>query len=246
MTSEMIENLQFHDGRKTPISKERLVRFDIRSVVDRYYQTQTLDASAVISDLGPVHIDFTNIQDWAKEIPDIDKRSARVFILWADDPETKEVVVLLRGFFILVPFQFGIEQLKEYHFQHDTPCQPMAIISSFRTISDDVEVLVELVERVETEINKHWRETRERLIDTLEKTFLWERYVYSLETVSYIPYLCPSFDRELLAALKQKKFSSTGVLQIMASPTASYNQISIQSHLEEAKGIIKSYQNKPV
>jgi hypothetical protein len=242
----MIKNLQFHNGRKTPIPQERLVQFDIHSVVDRYYQTQTMDASAVISDLGPVHIDFTNIQDWADEIPDIDKRSARVFILWADDPVTKKVILLLRGFFILVPFQFGMEQLKDYHFQHDTPCQPMAIISSFRTIVDDVEVLVELVERVEKELNNHWKETRKRLIDTLEKTFLWERYVYSLESVAYITYLCPSIDREMLAALKRKNFSSTGVLQVMASPTSSYNQISLRSHLKEAQGIIKSYQNKPV
>ena len=242
----MINNLQFHDGRKTSISQERLVQFDIRSVVDRFYQTQTIDASAVISDLGPIHIDYTNIQDWAGEIPDIDKRSARVFILWADNPETKEVFLLLRGYFILVPFQFGIEQLKEYHFQHDTPCQPMAIISSFRTTFDDVEVLVELVDRVENELNNHWRETRKNLIDTLEKTFLWERYVYSLETISYISYLCPSIDRELLAALKRKNFSPTGVLQVMASPTGSYDQLSLESHLKEAKGIIKSYQNKPV
>ncbi len=243
---EVIENLQFHDGRKEPISHDRLVQFDLSSVVDRFYQKQTIDASAVISDLGPIHIDYTNIQDWAEDIPDIDKRSARIFILWADNPATKEVVLLLRGFFILVPFEFGMEQLKEYHTRHDTACQPMAIISSFRTVLDDVEILVKLLERVENEINRYWQEMRMRLIETLEKNYLWERYVYSLETVSYISYLCPSMDRELLAALKQKNYYSTGVLQVMASPTSSYDQVSMQSHLNKAKGIIKSYQNKPV
>jgi hypothetical protein len=246
MKPEDIKKLQFHDGRTTPITQDRLVQFDISSVVDRFYQTRTIDASAVICDLGPIHIDFTNIHDWAEDIPDIDNRSARIFILWAENPDTDEVVLLLRGFFILVPFEFGMEQLKEYHTRHDTPCHPMAIISSFRTIYDDVDILVELIERIDQELNNHWRERRKTLIERLERNFLWERYVYSLDTISHISYLCPSMDRELLAALKRNDFSSTGVLQVMASPIPSYNQVSLQSHLKKAKGIIKIHQNKPI
>ncbi len=246
MKIEDIKDLQFHDGRINPITHDRLVQFDISSVVERFYQTRTVDASAVISDLGPIHIDFTNIQDWAEDIPDIDDRSGRIFILWAENPDTNEVVLKIRGFFILVPFEFGMEQLKEYHTRHDTPCHPMAIISSIRTIFDDVDILTELIDRIDKELNDHWQKTRKRLIERLERNFLWERYVYSLDTISHISYLCPSMDRELLAALKRKEFSSTGVLQVMASPTSSYDQVSLQSHLKKAKGIIKTHQNKPI
>jgi hypothetical protein len=241
MNSEKLRKLQFYDGRKAPIDKERLARFDVRSVIDRYYQRMTMEASKLISELGSIHIDYTNIQHWSEEIPDIDERSARLFTLWAEDIDTKEVLVILRGYYILVPFQFGTKELEEYHFDQTLACYPMAVISSFRTIFKDVDIITELLDKVKVELGKNWKTIRKKMIDTLEKTALWERYVYALDEITFISFICPTFDRELVTALKNSDFRTTGILQIMASPTSTYDQMSVQTHLNDAKKLIQSH-----
>lgn len=245
MTSSPIDRLRFYDGRTAPIDQERLINFEIKSVIERYYHNRTMDAATVIDDIGPFHVDYTNIQHWSREIPDIDKRSARLFVLWAEDEKTKEVVLILRGTYILVPFKYGKEALREYYFHSkETPCYPMAVISSLRTIYADVLLLCDLLDRIKFEIGENWKNLRKNLIETLDKTELWERYVLSLDKIIYFSFLCPSIDRELIEALKRKSYRTTGVMQLLASPTPSYDEIVIQSHLEEAKRIIKKYKSR--
>ncbi|MFW9995462.1 MAG: hypothetical protein ACFFD4_25725 [Candidatus Odinarchaeota archaeon] len=242
MDSSESNQLRFYDGRSNPIDQERLIKFEISSVIERYYHSRNIDATIVIDDLGPIHIDYSNIQGWSEEIPDVDKKSARLFTLWAEHKKTKEIILIVRGFYILVPFKFGEEELKEYHSHHkDTPCYPMAIISSFRTIITDVETLCEVVDKVKDEITANWQKTRKQVIDTLAGTDLWERYVLSFDQIIYFSFLCPSIDRELIEALRRKNYRTTGVMQILASPTPTYDEIMVKSHIEEARKIIKEY-----
>ncbi|MHA2334893.1 MAG: hypothetical protein ACXAEU_22890 [Candidatus Hodarchaeales archaeon] len=234
-----MNKLRFYDGRTHPIDQERLIEFDVKSVSDRYYSSRVIDAAKVIDDMGPFHLDYTNVQFVSSDLPDIDKRSARLFTLWAEDEESKEVVILLRGFYILVPFKFGEEALKEYHHLKDTSCYPMAVISSIRTVFKDLVTLTEVLDRVKEEIVLNWQKTRQQVIDTLDRSELWERYVLSFDEIIYFSFLCPSIDRELIEALKRNDYRTTGIMQILASPTLSYDHLKVKLHLNEAMKMIK-------
>ncbi|MFX0122971.1 MAG: hypothetical protein ACFFAE_04980 [Candidatus Hodarchaeota archaeon] len=244
MNSSKINQLRFYDGRKHPIETERLLKFEIQSVIDRFYYDRVVDAITVIDDFGSIHLDYSNIQLWSKEIPDIDERSARLFIIWAEEEKSKNVVLILRGFFILVPFKFGKEALKGYHYDYQSPCYPMAIVTSFRTTITNIAELSELIDRVKQRIELNWRNIRQQVIDTLDKTELWERYVLSLEKLTYFSFLCPSTDRELIEALKRQNYRTTGFLRILASPTPSYDEIMIKSHVSEAKKLIEKHKHQ--
>lgn len=243
MNSTVIEHLRFYDGREKPIEKDQLIKFEIKSVIDRFYSTRNIDATTVVEDIGPTHIDYTNIQHWSTDIPDIDNRSVRLFTLWAEDEENKEVVLILRGFYVLVPFKFAKEALEEYYYyDKDTPCYPLVVVSAFRTIYTDIAILSDLIERVKLEIEFNWQKVRQKAIDTINKeSDLWERYVISLNKIIHVSFLIPSIDRELITAFKQKNFQTTGVMQILTSPTPSYTEIMAKSHLTEAKKLIKKY-----
>ncbi|WP_455141904.1 hypothetical protein [Candidatus Hodarchaeum mangrovi] len=238
MSTETIKNLRFYDGRQHSIERDRLVRFELKSVIDRYYQTKSVDAATVLADLGPIHLDFTNIQSWATDIPDIDPKSARLFTLWGEDPETSEIIVIIRGYYILVPFSFSQDELEVYHDEKNTPCYPIAVISSFRTIYSNIDLLILLIDRIKLELTQNWKYVRKRVINSLEKNQIWERYAYSLDEIIFYSIVCPSIDRELITALNRWGFRTTGVLQIMASSEPKYDEIFFQSHLEEAKDII--------
>ena len=232
--------LRFYDGRVDSIDKERLLKFEISSIINRFYPNRKVEAAEVINEIGPIHIDFTNIQHWSKEIPDIDERSTRLFTLWAEDEQTKDVVLILRGYYVLVPLRFGEDALRGYYYSpEDTPCYPMVVISSFRTIYDTVSDMFEVIDRVKEEIELNWSKLRQNLIDTLEKTKLWKRFVLSFDKIIYFSFMCPSIDRELLEALKRKGFRTTGIMQLLASPTTSYDEVLVKSHLKEAKKIVK-------
>lgn len=243
MNFSIIDRLHFYDGRDHVIDKERLIKFEIASIVDKFYPSRIIDAATVIDDLGIIHIDYTNIQQWAGEIPDIDKRSTRLFTLWAEDKETKEVKLILRGHFILVPYRFETEALREYYYFHkETPCYPLAIVTGIRTTFTDVGILCNLLDRLKSEIDQNWRKVRQNAIESLDsESELLERYVYSFDKIIYISFLCPSIDRELIKALRQKNFRTTGVLQILASPTPSYSKAMVESHLAEARSIVKGH-----
>ncbi|MFW9779343.1 MAG: hypothetical protein ACFFE8_10865 [Candidatus Heimdallarchaeota archaeon] len=237
-----IPRLKFHDGRIDAIEKDRLIQFEIRSVLDRFYSNRTLTAAKVLNDIGSVHVDYTNIQDFHAEIPDIDPRSARLFTLWAEEIDSKDIALILRGFFILVPFDYSKEALT-YYYHHEAPSYPMALITAFRTIYDEVDTLVNVIDQVKDTLLSHWQSLRTSLINTLRKTKLWERYVLSLDQLIYYSFLIPSVDRELISALKRKNHRTTGIMQILASQTPSYDQIQIENHLEEAKKIIDKHRS---
>lgn len=151
-----------------------------------------------------------------------------------------EIVVTVRGFYILIPFQWGKETIQDYYFlSEDIPYYPFAVIESFLTILSDEQHLINLIERVNEEIQKNWQDLRQRIIKTTEKTDIWKRYVLSFENIIHYSFLCPAFDRELVEALRKKEYWITGVLQMLASPTPSYDKAAFKTHLNRAKKIIK-------
>ena len=169
MTSYKIKKLTFYDGRNHPIDKERLYQFETKAVLDRYYSSQQVASVTLIEDLGPFNLDFTNIHGiTSEEIPDIDPRSARLFTLWAEDVETKEVVVILKGYYILLSLHWTDDAIHDYYFlDEDVPYYPMVVISSFRTILKELSDFPPLLESVKEQIELYWRELREHLINTL-------------------------------------------------------------------------------
>jgi hypothetical protein len=100
-----------------------------------------------------------------------------------------------------------------------------------------------VIDQVKDALLSHWQALRKTLIDSLEKTKLWERYVFSLDQLIYYSFLIPSVDRELISALKRKNHRTTGIMQIMASQTPSYDQIQMKVHLEEAKKTIEKHRS---
>ncbi|MFX0211281.1 MAG: hypothetical protein ACFFDT_35195 [Candidatus Hodarchaeota archaeon] len=240
MSSYSIEQLKFYDGRKYFIDEKRLTKFEINAFIDRYYSGRDMEVGAMAEDLGSLAIFFTNVQPWVKEIPDIDDRSARIFTLWAEDKNTKEIMVIFRGFFMLAPFKMGKKSLQDYYYFSETvPYYPIAVISQFSTVFSDRQHLMDLLDRIEEEIQKNWSGLRQRVIETLEKTDLWKRYVLSFEKIIHFSFMCSSFDRELVEALRKRSYRMTGVLHVLASPTPSYDQAMITSHIEEASKRIK-------
>ncbi|UCE13945.1 MAG: hypothetical protein JSV04_01910, partial [Candidatus Heimdallarchaeota archaeon] len=174
MNTVNLKQLKFYDGRTHFIDKKRMTEFETKSLTERFFSGQNVDAATVIEELGPVSLHFSNVQPWAEEIPDIDSKSARLFTIWGEDTETKEIVVIIRGFFVLPPFQWGKETIQDYYFfGEDIPYFPMAVISSFQTIFKEDLQLIELLEQLKEEIQKNWQDIRNRMIDTLEKTDLW-------------------------------------------------------------------------
>ncbi len=244
MDSSFINRLRFFNGRYNSIDNERLYNFELKALLNRYYPDYETETINLIEELGSCMIDYSNSQHWSREIPDIDPRSARLFSIWAEHEETKEIVVLCRGFFILQPFFIGKTQLHEYYFyEEDVPYYPTAIFSTFRTIIRDVGQLSELLDLVCREIDQNWRELREHLIKTLNKnTDLWKRYVFSFDKIVLYEFQCPSIDRELIDALKRKKYRMTGIIQLLSSPSPSYDQITIENHLKQAKKIIEDHE----
>ena len=239
MNSEKIEQLRFYNGLVNSIDKTRMTLFEQRSITDRFYSGGDVNTETVIEELGPTSIHYSNVQPWAKEIPDIDKRSARTFSIWAEDQKSKEVVVSVRGFYILIPLQWGKETIQEYYsFSEHVPYYPVAVVSSFLTIINDKEELNDLIERVKEEIQQNWQNLRQRIIETLNKTDLWKRYVLSFENIIHFSFLCSAFDRELVNALRTNDYRITGALQMLASPTYSYDKAMVVSHLNKAKEII--------
>lgn len=236
-----MDELKFYDGRIHSIDRNRLFKFDMRSIIDRYYSGQNIDSATIFEDIGPVAIDYSNVQHWSNEIPDLNSKGARVFTLWAEGEKTKEVIVILRGFYILIPFKLGEQTVKEYYIGGETgPYYPVAVISSFRTIYSNELQLNKLVDRVKEEIQLNWQKIRQELLERLDKTELWKRYVLSFEQIIHYSFLVPGIDRELIEALRRQNYRTTGVFQLLSSPTTSYDQAMINSHLKEAKIIMEN------
>lgn len=241
MNSSFINRLRFYNGREHSIDEKKLVEFEMKAIINRYYAGEEIDVATLIEDLGPINLDFTNIHPWSKTIPDIDQRSARLFTLWAEDMDTKDVVLILRGFYVVLSFKWGKNQLVDYYFTADNvPYYPIVVVSALRTIFQDEQQLTELIDRIKEELEINWRELRQQVINSLEKNSdLWRRYVFCFEKIIHYSFLCPSMDREFIEALRKKNYRTTGVMQLMSSPTISYDNVIIDNHLEEAKRLIE-------
>lgn len=246
MSTNQIKRLTFYNGRTHYIDKERIFKFEMEAVINRFYSGRPINSTTLIEDLGPIQLDFTDVHPWAPEIPDINERSARLFTLWAENGETKDVILILRGIYVLLPFQWGESSLLEYYnLAEDLPFYPLAVISSFRTTFRDEYLILQLIDRTKEEIEHIWRKLRQSVIDRLEEgSNLWKRYVLFFERIIHFSFLCPSIDRELLDALRMKNYRTTGVMQLMASPASSYDQAMINSHLLDAKQLIEEIEEK--
>ncbi|MHA2363817.1 MAG: hypothetical protein ACXAC7_07650 [Candidatus Hodarchaeales archaeon] len=243
MVNKLLNRLKFYNGRVHSIEKERFVEFEIASILDRYYSGLNIDSVILLEDLGPFALDFTNVYQWSKEIQDIDKKSARLFTIWAEDKETREIVVLVKGYFVLVPFKLTKLSLKEYHMVDDQyPFYPLALFTSFRTTIKEEVSFDDLIDLILHEVDNFWGNLRNELINSLDKkSDLWKRFVLSFENIIHHSFLCPSIDRELIEALKRKNCRITGVMQILASSTPSYDEVTVKSHIKEAQHLLKQY-----
>jgi hypothetical protein len=217
-----------------------MIKFEERSLIDRFYSGRDISTETVVEELGPIVLHYSNVQPWAEEIPDIDRRSARIFSIWAEDNKTKEIITSVKGFYILIPLQWGKETIQEYYsFSENVPYYPMGVISSFLTVIKEEDQLTDLITCVKKELQKNWQELRQRKIDTLKKTNLWKRYVLSFDSIIHFSFLCATFDRELVKALRKDDYRITGTLQMLASPTPSYDDAMIASHLNGAKKVLE-------
>jgi len=241
LTASWINQLQFYNGRDHSIDKKRLAEFETRAIINRYYHGEEIDVATLIEDLGPINLDFTNIHPWSEKIPDIDRRSARLFTLWAEDRETKDVVLILRGFYVVLSFTWGKTQLIDYFgLTENVPYYPMAVISSLRTVVYENIQLRALLDRIKAELEENWKELRQQVINNLDKNDdLWKRYIFCFDKIIHFSFLCSSMDRELIDSLRKEGYRTTGVLQLMSSPTISYDEAMIKSHLKEARKIIE-------
>lgn len=240
MNNYRIDQLKFYDGCTHAIDKKRLSEFETKALLSRFYSGRNVEVATVIEDIGPLAIFYANVQPWAGEIPDIDKKSARVFTIWGEDRDTKEIITLLHGFFVLIPFEYEKKTIEEYYsLVENTPYYTVAIISSFLTIFSEQKQIANLLDRVIEEIQTHWVKKRQNVIQTLTKTELWKRYVLSFEKIIHFSIMCSSFDRELIEALRRKNYRMTGILQMFASSTPSYDQAMVSSHLGKAKKLLE-------
>lgn len=231
-----LKNICFYDGLKRPIDKERILKFEKNAIYDRYYSGRVFDHTTLIEDLGTIQIDFTNIHDWLQELPDIDSKSGRIFSLYAEDIDTKSIVVIIHGYIILVPFGIGKAALKEYYYQAGVDTYyPIAIISSLRTTISTPNILVKLLDRIEQEVNIYWKRRKIEIIELLKEGDLWKRYINSFDDIIHYYFLCPSIDRELVFALKQREYKTQGNFQLLSNTTASYDDAMINDHLKRAK-----------
>ena len=213
-----IKKLKFYNGLSHHIDNERMTQFEEKSLSDRFYSGRDVSTETVIEELGPIAMHYANVQPWAKEIPDIDQRSARIFSIWAEDKDSKEVVTSVKGYYALIPLQWGKETIHEYYtFSENVPYYPVVLISSFLTIINEENLLDQLIDRVKAELRKNWKELRQRMIENLEKTDLWKRFVLSFENIIHFSFLCSGFDRELVKALRKNDYRITGTLQMLAS-----------------------------
>ena len=236
-------SIKIHNGRKNTIGVEKITEFDQESIFGRFYRSRSFDTVNIFEQLGDWSVDFTNVHDWAKEIPDIDPRSARVFTFWAENLQTGKIVAIVRGFYIIMPFTLDKTSIYDYYaLSDDTPYYPMAIISSIRTPITDEKQIDELLDRLRKAISLNWEEVRKFTIKKLPKdSKLWKRYVFSFPDVIHFTIVCPSADREIIDALNRQDYRMTGLMQIFSSPSPSYDEATIRHHLRSAQEIIDDY-----
>ncbi|MHA2098952.1 MAG: hypothetical protein ACW99A_09710 [Candidatus Kariarchaeaceae archaeon] len=238
MDRSIVARLKFHDGRKYKITSEKMYAFDNTSIFDRYYPDKTKEAYEVFEDLGGFALDFTNLFEGFEEIPDINDKSSRLFTLWAEDEEKNEVVLILRGIFVLTPYNFSSQKAKNYYLgkDEDDLYYPTAVLTVFRTTYVDIDQLEMLINRSLIEIEAQWKMLRDKAIDNLpSNTRLWRRYVNSIDKLIHFTFQIPSIDREILDTLKRKNYRITNFMMLLASTTPSYDSATLEYHIKETQ-----------
>jgi hypothetical protein len=233
-----IDSIRFYDGRKHKISAEQNAKFDLHSIFKRYYHDKTKQAYEVFEDLGGFALDFSNAMVGYDEIPDVDEKSARLFSIWAEDGVSNDVVLVVRGIFVLTPYNFTLEKVENYYQGRDFDdlYYPTAVITVFRTTITDIDDLENLLDRSLMEIEAQWKFLRENAIQRLNSgTPLWKRYVNSMKKLIHYTFQIPSIDRETLDTLKRKNYRITNFMMLLASTTPSYDTATIEHHIKEAR-----------
>lgn len=230
--------ITFHDGLKEPINSERLLDLETEAIMGRLFSGGAIDATTLFEQLGSSALDFTNIHDWSEEIPDISSRSARIFTVWADDTQTNKIFGIARGFFVIVPFRFSLGTAEEYYkfLEDTTPYYPMAIITALKYVPMQKEFLDTFLRMLRKYLSLKWVERRDNTINSLKKgSDLWKRYVFSFKELIYFSFQCPSIDRELIDSLQRNNYRITGIMQLLASPSPSYDTASINHFISAAQ-----------
>ena len=233
--------LKFHDGREKPIPLTKMAIFENNSVYHRLYGGEETDLRTVIEEIGLCALDFKNVHEGSEDITDIDIRSTRLFTIWGENSETGEVVGLIRGFVLLLPFSTpSPPDWYEFYSLRDTvPMYPMAIISSIRAISLNRENWDEFITQLLKQISLIWQKVRKKTISRLpEGSPLWKRYIFSFEDIIHFSFTCPSIDREIIEVLKRRGFRITGFLQLLSSPSPVYDHAAIDHHIKKAQKIV--------
>ena len=236
-------NLRFHDGLRETIDLDRMTEFDVESILEPLYDTRgDIDASQILEELGPWALDYTNLYDWSENTPDVHAKGSRLFQLWAEDVETGKVVGVVRGHLALLPFTWSAVTLNDYYKKRETvPFYPMAIITSLRSTLKHNYNLDVFLDLMLEEIQKSWKRERQEAIDSMKKgSELWKRYISSFEQIIHFTILCPSIHRRLIDALKRKDYRISGVMQLLASPTHSYDKATIEHHIRNVEKVLKS------
>ncbi len=236
----MSQKFTFYNGLEHKIDVNRLIEFDTAQVQRYFSDPSSIEISQMFEDLGPWVFDYTNLQRWGNEIPDIHEHSARIFLLWAEEIETKQLCLIMRGFYALTPFDMGVQT---YYNANDkiTPFYPMAILSNFRTNYKESKDIDPLIDEAMKALNSQWRQLRNKIIGRLETgSELWARYNYTIDKIIHFTLVCPSMDRELIESLRKKGYSTTGVMQLLSSPVDEYSKASIDEHIRKAQEFVRS------
>ncbi len=233
-TTDEKRMILFHDGREKAIDVKRMIEFENKSTHARFFKGyDEVSAKTLLEELGACAIDYTNVhQTWSKTIPDIHPDSTRLFIIWGEDSKTKEIVSLIRGFFLLVPFTATQTTLSDYYMlEEKVPYYPYAIVTSFRTIYNKKNDLEDLINQLLEKISFNWQKQREKTISRLkEGTEIWERFMLSFDKIIHFSFQCPSIDREVIDILKRKGYQITATMHILASASSYYDKAAIDHH----------------
>lgn len=237
--------LRFHDGRDEPVSSDRMLAFDKDGMVRRLYGNKTLDATEVVDDLGPYTLDFTNMHSWGQEIPDIDERSARMFSVWCDDDDTGRMIGIAHGFFMLFPFTFDQPAIEGfYSLTDDGLYYPIAIFRALKFIEMSDDELNHFIDAMLDAVEQNWEKIRNKTVENLEANSpLWKRYATCFKKIIQFSFLIPTIDRALIEALRRRSYKTTGIFQVMSSPSRAYDEATIEHHVQTTREIVEDFSN---
>ncbi|MFW9779519.1 MAG: hypothetical protein ACFFE8_11745 [Candidatus Heimdallarchaeota archaeon] len=239
--------IQFHNGREEAIDTKRRQEFD-RRIIRKFFPNRQIEATDLFDRFGDWMMDYTNIHAEKKDegLSDINEESVRIFTLWAENIDTREILCIVRGFFQLGWFDYSSlldSSLRiewEYPDSELGPSYPWAIISSMRTILIEEQNLRILIQKMKAEINQTWKKIRNSVIDRLKKGSLRRKlYVLSFNEVVHYTIICPSMDREIIEVLLDTDFLISGFMQILTSKAPAYDEATIRHHLNSSKKILE-------